>query len=89
MTLCKLNFMQAAANFKDNQQMCVKPLKDMRRDSVCMSAGRTLALTKGGRLAVPLLNSTDQQMILRKGQKVAYALPAKSQIKDRLPDICI
>ncbi len=74
--------MQAAAKFKDDQQMCVIPLKDMRRKAVCMSAGRTLALTKSGRLAVPILNPTDKQMTLRKGPKVAYALPAKSEVID-------
>ena len=42
-TLCKLKLMQAAVKFKDDQQMCVIPLKDMRREAVCMSAGRTLA----------------------------------------------
>ena len=81
-TLCKLKLMQAAANFKDDQQMCVIRLKDMRREAVCMSAGRTLALTKSGRLAVPMLNPTDKQVTLRKGQKVAYALPAKSEVID-------
>ncbi len=81
-TLCKLKLMQAANKFKHDQQKCVIPLKDMRREAVCMSAGRTLALTKGGRLAVPMLNPTDKQMTLRKGQKVAYALPAKSEVID-------
>ncbi len=81
-TLCKLKLMQAAAKFRDDQQMCVMPLKDMRREAICMSAGRTLALTKSGRLAVPMLNPTDKQMTLRKGQKVAYALPAKSEVID-------
>ncbi len=47
---------------------------------MCMSAGRSLALTKSGRLAVPVLTPPDEQMVLRKGQKVAYALPAKSEV---------
>ncbi len=47
-----------------------------------MSAGRTLALTKSGRLAVLVLNTTDKQMVLRKGQKIAYALPAKSKVAE-------
>ena len=79
-TLCELKFIQAEAKFKDDQHMCVIPLKDLRRKAVCMSAGRTLALTKSGRLAVRMLNPTDREMVLRKGQKVAYALPAKSEV---------
>ena len=47
-----------------------------------MSAGRSLALTKSGRLAVPVLNPTDKQMVLRKGQEVAYALPGRSEVMD-------
>ncbi len=34
-TLCKLKLMQAEAKFKHDQQMCVRPLKDMRREAAC------------------------------------------------------
>ena len=81
-TLCKLKLIQAEAKFKDDQQMCVIPPKDMRREAVCMSAGRTPALTKSGRLAVPLLSPTNREMVLRNCQKVASALPAKSEVID-------
>ncbi len=40
-----------------------------------MSAGRTLSLTKDGRITVPMLNPTDKELIVRQGQKVAYAHP--------------
>ena len=35
-TLCRLKLMQVASKFKDDQQMRVIPLRDMRRESVCL-----------------------------------------------------
>ncbi len=53
----------------------------------CASAARTLTLTKDGRVAVPFLNSSDRELTLRQGQKVAYALPAFTELIDMKQDL--
>ncbi len=81
-TLCRLNLTGVAAHFKNDRQLCVLPIKDVRNESSCVSAGRTLTLTKDGRVAVPMLNPTDKELVIRPGQKVAYALPAFTELID-------
>ncbi len=62
--------------------MCVLPVKDIRSEAHCVSAGRTLTLTKDGRVAVPILNPTEKELTIRQGQKIAYALPAFTELID-------
>ncbi len=83
-TLCRLKLTGAAAHFKNDRQLCVLPIKDVRNESSCVSAGRTLTLTKDGRVAVPMLNPTDKELVMRSGQKVAYALPAFTELIDTI-----
>ena len=70
-------------------------IKDIRSEANWVSAGRTLTLTKDGRVAVPILNPSDRKLTLRQGQKVAYALPAfteliymKQELVECLKDDC-
>ncbi len=56
--------------------------KDLRSEASFVSAGRTLTLTKDGRVAVPILSPTDRDIYMRPGQKVAYALPAFTELTD-------
>ena len=74
-TLYKLKLAKAPQFLKNDRQLCVIPVKDIRNESGCASAGRTLTITQAGRVAVPLLNPSDKEMTLSAGQKIAYALP--------------
>ena len=58
------------------------PIKNVRLEASCVSAGLTLTLTKDGRVAVPMLNPTDKEFYMRPGQKIAYALPALTELTD-------
>ena len=75
-TLCRLKLPKTAGELRIDRQICVLLVKDIRSEANCASAGRTLTLTKDGRVAVPILNPRDRELTLRQGQKVAYALPA-------------
>ncbi len=79
-TLCRLKLPSAAGKLRNDRQVCVLPIKDIRHEANCVSAGRTLTLTKDGRVAVPILNPTDRELSMRQGQKVAYALPAFTEL---------
>ncbi len=81
-TLCRLKLSGADAQYRNDRQLCVVPIKDIRSEASCVSAGRTLTLTKDGRVAVPMLNPTDKEIFMRPGQKVAYALPAYTELLD-------
>ncbi len=48
-------------------------IKDIRSESTCASAGRSLTLTKDGHVAVPILNPTDRELTL---------LPAFTELVD-------
>ena len=80
-TLCRLKLPKAIGKFRNDQQVCVLPIKDMGIEANCISAGRTWTLTKDGTIAVPMLNPTDKELIVRQGQKLAYALPAYTELK--------
>ena len=81
-TLCRLKLSDAETQYRNNRQLCVLPIKDVRSEASCVSARRTLTLTKDGRVAVPILNPTDREIFMRPGQKVAYALPAFYELTD-------
>ncbi len=59
------------------------PMKDIRSETHYVSAGRTLTLTKDGRVAVPIFNPTGKELTIRQGQKIADALPAFTELIDR------
>ena len=85
-TLCRLKLPSAAGKLRNDRQVCVLPIEDIRHEANCASAGRTLTLTKDGRVAVPFLNRTDREFSIRQGQKVAYALPAFTELMQKLSD---
>ena len=72
-SLCRLKLTGAAAHYGNDQKIRVLPIKSVRSESSCVSAGRTLTLTKDGRVAVPMLNPTDKE-------KVTNALPAFTEL---------
>ncbi len=82
-TLCRLKLPSAAGKLRNDSQVCVLPIKNIRHEANCVSAGRTLTLTEDGRVAVPILNPTDRELSMRQGQKVAYALPAFTELIDQ------
>ncbi len=58
-TLCRLKLPSAVGKLRNDRQVCVLPIEDIRHEA---SAGRTLTLTKDGRVAVPILNPTDREL---------------------------
>ena len=86
-TLCRLKLPKTLEKFPNDRQVCVLPIKDIRSETNCISAGRTLTLTKDGRVAVPMLNPSDKELIVRQGQKVAYALPAYTELMTERKEI--
>ena len=81
-TLCRLKLSGAESQYRNDTQPCALPIKEVRSESSCVSAGRTLTLTKDGRVAVPVLNPTDREIYMGPGKKVAYALPAFTELRD-------
>ena len=81
-TLCRLKLSGAEGQYRNDRQLCVLPIKEERREASCLSAGRTLTLTKDGRVAVPMLNPTDKDIYMRPGQKVACALAVLTELTD-------
>ncbi len=81
-TLCRLKLSGAESQYRNDKQLCVLPIKVVRSEASCVSAGGTLKLTKDGRVAVPMLNPTEKEIYLTPGQKVAYALPAFTELID-------
>ncbi len=51
------------------------------REELCLSR-QDAHPDKDGRVAVPMLNPTDKELVMRPGQKVAYALPAFRELVD-------
>ncbi len=81
-TLCRLKLSGAESQYRNDRQLCVLSIKDVRSEASCVSAGRTITLTKDGRVAVPMLNPTDKEIYMRPEQKVPYALPAFTELTD-------
>ncbi len=74
-TLCRLKLPSAAGKFRYDAQVCVLHIKDVRSEAQCVPAGRTLTLTKDGRVAVPILILTEKELTMRQGKNIAYVLP--------------
>ncbi len=81
-TLYRLKLPSAGGKLRNDRQVCVLAVKDIRTEAHCVSAGRTLTLTKDGRVAVPILNPIEKELMIRQGQKIAHALPAYTELVD-------
>ncbi len=66
-TLRQLKLRKTAGELRNDRQNCLLAIEDIRSEANCASAGRTLSLTKDGRVAVPIVNPSDRELTLRQG----------------------
>ncbi len=86
-TPSRLKVSGADAQYRNDRQLYVVPIEDVRNETSCVS--RSLTLTADGRVAVPMLNPTDKEIFIRPGQPAFTELfDAKEKLGKGLDEKC-